>query len=369
MTNPDLPDRTPSHGGGGSEPTDPAMGRRSFVAAGASALAGLAAAGAPALTGLAFTRTQASAARAPVPGPPSARSRLILLGTAAGPIPQPNRSAPAQAIVVGDSTWVVDCGNGVARQMALAGLPLGTIRGVFITHHHSDHNADYGTLLLLAWAGGLDARVDTYGPPPLAEMTRHFLALSESDIRARMAEARRPPLAPLIAPHEIGGAEAGGTEAGGTEGGGGFGVAVYEDAGVRVSAVRVEHPPLATALAYRFDCPDRSIVISGDTRPSPALVALARGADVLVHEVLHVPAIEPLIARAPDPRALREHLLASHTTTEQVGRLATEAGVKTLVLTHLVPGGPQGPGDDAWAEAVRPHFKGTLVVGRDLLEL
>ena len=322
--------------------------RRSFVAAGTTALAGLALSG----------RNAPS-----TPEPPGARnpapSRLILLGTAGGPLPRPDRSAPALAIAVGSATFIVDCGNGVARQMALAGLPLGSIRGVFITHHHSDHNADYGTLLLLAWAGGLDARVDTYGPPPLAEMTRHFLTMSESDIRARMAEARRPPLAPLIAPHEIEPGSAGGA----------IGVARFEEAGVRVTAVRVDHPPLATALAYRFDCADRSIVISGDTRPSPALVELARGADVLVHEAMHVPALEPLLARAPDPRALREHLLASHTTTEQVGRLATEAGVKTLVLTHLVPGGPAVRGDEVWADAVRPHFKGTLVVGRDLLEL
>jgi len=324
------------------------MGRRAFVAAGTAALAGMA-----------LTGREASSAAEPGRKRGRAASRLILLGTGGGPIPRPNRSAPATAIVVGDATWIVDCGNGVARQMALAGLPLGSIRGICITHHHSDHNADYGTLLLLAWTGGLDARVDTYGPPPLAEMTRQFLAMSDTDIRARMAEAGRPPLAPLIAPHEIGGAGADTV----------IEVAAREEAGVRITAVRVEHPPLATALAYRFDCPDRSIVISGDTRPSAALVELARGADVLVHEVMHVPALEALIARAPSPRALREHLLASHTTTEQVGKLATEAGVGTLVLSHLVPGGPPVLADEVWRDAVRPHFAGELVVGRDLLEL
>ena len=328
------------------------LGRRAFVAAGTAAL-----------TGMALTTRDAQAALEPAPKRGRAESRLILLGTGGGPIPRPNRSAPATAIVVGDATWIVDCGNGVARQMALAGLPLGSIRGICITHHHSDHNADYGTLLLLAWTGGLDSRVDTYGPPPLAEMTRQFLALSDTDIRARMAEAGRPPLAPLIAPHELGEAGAGAV----------IEVAAREDAareaGVRITAVRVEHPPLATALAYRFDCPDRSIVISGDTRPSTALVELARGADVLVHEVMHVPALEALIARAPSPRALREHLLASHTTTEQVGKLATEAGVGTLVLSHLVPGGPPVLADEVWRDAVRPHFAGELVVGRDLLEL
>lgn len=279
-------------------------------------------------------------------------SRLILLGTAGGPTPKPNRAAPAQAIVVGDATYVVDCGNGVARQMALAGLRLGSIRSIFVTHHHSDHNADYGTLLLLAWASDLTTRVDTFGPPPLVEMTRQVLALHDTDIRTRIADEGRPPLAPLIVPHEV------------TEGG-----LVFEDHRVRVTAALVEHPPLAPAFAYRFDCADRSIVISGDTRPSPALVALARGADVLVHEVMHLPSIEALIAAEPNAATLREHLVASHTTTEQVGRLATEAGVRTLVLSHFVPGGHPFLEDRVWHDAVRPHFAGELVVGRDLMEL
>jgi ribonuclease BN (tRNA processing enzyme) len=280
------------------------------------------------------------------------RSRLILLGTAGGPTPKPNRAAPAQAIVVGDACYVIDCGNGVARQMALAGLRLGSIRSVFITHHHSDHNADYGNLLLLAWASDLARRVDAYGPPPLAAMTQQFLALNQADIDTRMADEGRPALAPLIVPHEI------------AQGG-----VVLQDENVRVTAALVEHPPVTPSLAYRFDCPDRSIVISGDTRPSAALIELARGADVLVHEVMHVPSIEGLIAGEPNARTLREHLLASHTTTEQVGRVATEAGVKTLVLSHFVPGGHPFVADDVWFAAVRPHFAGRLIVGRDLLEI
>jgi ribonuclease BN (tRNA processing enzyme) len=255
-------------------------------------------------------------------------------------------------IVVGDACYVIDCGNGVARQMILANLKLGSIRGIFLTHHHSDHNADYGNLLLLAWATDLTRRVETYGPAPLAAMTQHFLALNERDIRTRMADEGRPPLEPLIAPHEIA-----------------TGGLVMQDENVRVTAAVVEHPPIAPAFAYRFDCSDRSIVISGDTRPSPALVQLARGADVLVHEVMHVPSIEALIARETNARTLREHLLASHTTTEQVGRVATDAGVKTLVLSHFVPGGYPFVEDSVWYDAVRPYFAGDLIVGRDLLEI
>lgn len=283
---------------------------------------------------------------------PAGTSRLILLGTAGGPSPKANRAAPANAIVVDGATYVIDCGNGVARQMALAGLSLASIRSVFITHQHSDHNADYGNLLLLAWATNLATRVDTYGPPPLAEMTRLFLQMNAYDIATRTADEGRPPLAGLIAVHEI------------TDGG-----LVMQDARVRVTAARVQHPPVEPAFAYRFDCPDRSIVFSGDTRPSEDLVRLAKGADVLVHEVMYMPELERLTASEPNARTLRAHLLASHTSAEDVGRIATEAGVKTLVLSHFVPGGLPAIPDETWAEAVRPHFAGRIVVGRDLMEL
>ena len=285
-----------------------------------------------------------------VPG----RSRLILLGTAGGPTPKVDRSAPAQAIVVDGVIYVIDCGNGVARQMVRARLDLGAIRDVFITHHHSDHDADYGNLLSLAWATDLHTRVDTWGPPPLEAMTRLFLEMNATDLDIRARDEGRPPLGSLIFPHEIRNA----------------GV-VMQDERVKVTAALVQHPPVVPAFAYRFDCPDRSIVLSGDTRPSENLIWLARGADVLVHEVMYLPALEQLIAGEPDAKRLREHLLASHTSAEEVGRVATEAGVKTLVLTHFVPAGAPTPAvpDEVWRAAVTPHFKGELVIGRDLMEL
>lgn len=280
------------------------------------------------------------------------KSRVVLLGTGGGPTPKANRAAPAQVVFVGGVSYVVDCGNGVARQMVLAGLPLASIRKVFITHHHSDHNADYGNLLLLSWAADLTGGVDAYGPPPLAAMTRHFLALNAYDIAIRTADEGRPPLARLIAPHEITGP----------------GV-VMQDGNVTVTAAVVDHPPVDPAFAFRFDCPDRSIVFSGDTRPCESLIALARGADVLVHEVMYLAGLDQLAGSEAAARRLRAHLQASHSTTEEVGRVATEAGVKTLVLTHFVPGGAPFIGDEVWFGAVRPFFSGNLIVGRDLLEI
>lgn len=277
-------------------------------------------------------------------------TKLILLGTAGGPSPKPNRAASAQAIVIGDRIYVIDCGNGVARQLVLAGQKLDQISNVFITHHHSDHNADYGNLLLLAWSNNLSRAVSTWGPPPLKAMTRQFLALNDYDIRTRIGDEGRPNLRKLIVPHEI--------SAPGL---------VMTDDRVRVTAALVDHPPVTPSFAYRFDCPDRSIVISGDCRPTPALVALAKGADVLVHEVMHLPSLDALIATEPNAKRLREHLIASHTSTEQVGSLASEAGVKTLVLSHFVPGGYPFLSDEVWRDAVRPQFAGELIVGRDLM--
>ena len=279
------------------------------------------------------------------------RSRLILLGTAGGPTPKIDRSAPANAIVVGDDIYVIDCGNGVARQMVKAGLDLGHVRDVFITHQHSDHNADYGNLLLLAWATDLHTRVDTWGPPPLKRMTKLFLEMNSYDIGIRETDEGRPPLAPLIVPHEI------------TRGG-----PVMQDANVKVTAALVQHPPVTPAFAYRFDCPDRSIVFSGDTRPSENLIELARGADILVHEVIDLAAIDAVVANESQATRLRAHLRAAHTPMSQVGQIATQAGVKTLVLNHFVPGAPPIP-DQVWYDAVRPHFKGRLIVGHDLMEL
>ncbi len=280
------------------------------------------------------------------------RSRLILLGTGGGPTPKKTVSASSQVIIVNDTPYVIDCGDGVARQLVLANVSPLKLRHIFITHHHSDHNADYGNLMLLAWAVGLVTRVDTWGPPPLTRMTRLFLEMSEPDIRVRMKDEGRASLSTLIHPHEISK--------------GGF---VMRDQNVTVTATLVHHPLVSPAFAYRFDCPDRSIVISGDTARSDNLIRLAQGADVLVHEVIWLPAIDAIVARNPNALRLKQHLIDSHTSAEDCGRVATAAGVKTLVLSHFAPGGDASIKDEMWREAAARHFRGRIVIGKDLMEI
>jgi ribonuclease BN (tRNA processing enzyme) len=286
------------------------------------------------------------------PGAQSSKTRLILLGTGGGPRPRKGRAASSQVVLVNDTPYVVDCGNGVARQLVLAGVALASLRHVFVTHHHSDHNADYGNLLLLAWAAGLRTRVDTWGPPPLEKMTTLFFELNADDINTRISDEGRVPLVPLVRAHEL------------TKGG-----LVLEDDNVKVTAALVDHRPIVPAFGFRFDARDRSIVISGDTAPSDELIKLAQGADILVHEVLYLPAVDRLVSGVQNAPRLKESIVSHHTTAEDAGRIAKAAGVKTLVLSHLVPAEEPPVTDQMWLDAARVHFSGRIIVGKDLMEI
>ena len=114
---------------------------------------------------------------------------------------------------------------------------------------------------------------------------------------------------------------------------------------------------------------DRSIVISGDTARSDRVVELARGADVLVHSALYVPAVDRLVARVPNAARLTESIIAHQTSAEDAGRVAQAASVKTLVLSHLVPPDDPEVTEQMWLDAARAHFRGQVIVGRDLLEI
>jgi ribonuclease BN (tRNA processing enzyme) len=282
----------------------------------------------------------------------SAKTRLILLGTGGGPRPRKASSAAAQVIVINGAAYVIDCGDGVARQLAMAGVALSTLRSIFVTHHHSDHNADYGNLILLAWTAGLRTRIDTWGPPPLQRMTKLFFEMNSYDINTRTADEGRPALQPLVHAHEL------------RKGG-----LVMQDENVKVTAAVVHHPPVTPAFGYRFDAADRSIVISGDTTPTPSLIELAQGADVLVQDALYTPALDRMVARVPNASTLRKSILSHHTSAEDAGRVAKEAGVRKLVLSHLVPPDDPEVTEQMWITAARQHFDGEIVVGRDLLEI
>lgn len=280
------------------------------------------------------------------------RTRLILLGTAGGPRPRRKRSGSAQVIASGGQLYVVDCGYGVARQLVLAGLPLRQLRHVFITHHHSDHNIDLGALLQLAWLSGLASRVDCWGPRPTRRMVADYLRYQSHDIGLRISDEGRTPFAPLIHAHDL-------VDAG----------QVMRDDRLRVTAAKVPHPPLPLAFAYRLDFPDRSIVISGDTRESGELVKLAMGADVLVHEVMLAERVPQMLGTLPNREALARSVIGHHTTAEQVGRVAAAARVKMLVLSHFVPAEDPDVPDEEWLEPVRRHYSGPVIVGRDLMEI
>lgn len=279
-------------------------------------------------------------------------TRIVLLGTKGGPrVGEAGRSNPSTLILINDVPYLVDCGYGVTKQLISANVGLDRLRYIFVTHHHSDHNLEFGPLLYNTWITGLPAHIDAYGPPGLVKMAQNFFDYLKFDIDTRMVDEGRTDPRKLVTSHEI--------KPG----------VVMENNDVKVSACLVPHPPIKEAYAYRFDAKDRSVVISGDTAYAPALAEFAKGADVLVHEVMYLPGIDALLKRLPNAKRLREHLMASHTLPEDVGKIATQAGVKTLVLTHFVPGDDASITDEQWAAGVRTTFKGQVIVGKDLLEI
>jgi len=280
-------------------------------------------------------------------------TRIILLGTKGGPsVGKSGRSNPATLMLINDVPYLVDCGYGSSRQLLSAGISLNRLRHIFITHHHSDHNLELGALIYNAWITGTPIRIDAYGPSGLRRMTQDFFNYQKFDIDTRIVDEGRPDPRKLVVAHEF-------NQPG----------LVLQNEAVKVTSCLVRHPPIKLAFAYRFDAKDRSVVISGDTAYAPELVEFAKGADVLVHEVMYLPGVEALIKRLPNAKRLREHLLAAHTLPEEVGKIADRAGVKTLVLSHFVPGDDASITDEQWAAGARKNFKGRIIVGKDLMEI
>jgi len=285
-------------------------------------------------------------------------TRLVILGTSGGPSVGRPRYMTSSVILHGGQAHVVDCGYGVTEQLVRAGVKLQDIRDVFITHHHPDHNIELGTLIYFSWYAGAPG-LDVYGPPPVRQITSDYLKALKPDVDIWLDDIGHAPMGPVNV-HEL--------SAGGP---------VMTSGDMKVTAALVNHPPVVPALGYRFDFPGRSIVFSGDTTPVLSLVQLAKGADVLVHEAMYMPAMRAELdavanrntggsAIAGDRDKLWDHLMRSHSPAEEVGRIAAEAEVKTLVLYHQVP--IVGVTDAQWTEAVRTGgYKGEVIVAKDLM--
>lgn len=301
---------------------------------------------------LAFGTAAALVAPAALAQPAKPRSRVVFLGTKGGPRVGIGRSNPANLVMVNDTPFVIDCGMGVSRQLIGAGVPLSSVKYVFISHHHSDHNLEYGNLFYNAWTAGLSTPIHSFGPKGIEAMTRSFWELNKFDVETRIEDEGRPDPRPLLIAKDI------------TEDG-----VVLETADVKVTAFRTPHPPIVDNFAYKFETPDGTVVFSSDTAYNPKLAEFAHGADVLVHEVLYVPAVDRLVATIRNGTTIKKHLMDSHTATEDVGRVAALAEVKVLVLSHLVPGDDPSVTDENWMEGVRKNFSGRIIVAKDLMQL
>lgn len=285
----------------------------------------------------------------------SAGDRLILLGTAGGPSIKPARAQPGNALIVGDAVYIVDAGDGTPSQMGRAGVSAKQLRALFITHNHSDHTADVGTVLLRGWASGMRRPVQVIGPPPMEKMIDSYLnGYMAYDIQLRIVDEGHIPLPGLVKARNIAGDGP-----------------VYSDENVKVTAVEVPHGAAKPSYAFRFDTRDGcSVVFTGDTSGSPELYALSKGVDILVHEVVSVAGVKAIVDRInpANKESQMRHIIESHTPPDEAGKSAQDAGVKMLVLNHFVPTGlPQYDNTEAWTQAAGKHYRGNLVVGQDLM--
>ena len=274
------------------------------------------------------------------PRPALAESTVVItLGTGT-PRPHPDVMGPATAVVVGERVFLFDAGVAVERRLAGAGLPTNGVTAAFITHLHSDHVLGLPDLIFSSWMFGRTRPFPVYGPAGLRPMIEHLYEAFREDIANREAEY---------------GAK------------GGYQVeprairpgVVFDSGGVRVTAFNVLHGEWREAYGYRIDTPTRSIVISGDTRPSEELVRMATGVDVLIHEV-H-PASVRQIGNRPNvdwPKYISEH----HTTSIQLGELAARAKPKLLIVYH---NSRRVTADELIAD-IRRSFAGAIAIAEDL---
>ena len=275
----------------------------------------------------------------------SSRTRIVMLGTGT-PIPDPDRQGPSLVIVVDSTSYFFDAGTGVVRRAAAAarsgipGLRLPQLERVFVTHLHSDHTLGLPDLLFTPWIQGRRVPLEVYGPPGIKRMVDDILGAWAEDIHERLATSGGPSANGWKADvHEI------------------VAGVVYKDSLVTVRAFSVPHSGWKYAFGYRIDTPDRSIVVSGDTRPSPAIAAACNGCDVLIHEVYSDSGFANI------PKLRQSYHAQAHTSATQLGQIATEAKTKLLILTHFLF---IGASEERVLAEARSRFSGNVVLPHDL---
>jgi len=286
---------------------------------------------------------------------------LFLCGTGS-PLPDPARAGPCAAVIAGDRLYVIDVGEGASRTLARAQFPLGQLDGLFLTHLHSDHIDGLGELLLQAWvAGGREAPLPVYGPAGTDKVVGGLRTAYEIDEGYRIAHHGPK----VVHPTGFGGSTQIIALPDGTDT-----LVAYDQGGVKITAIRVNHAPINPAFGYRIDYKGRAITISGDTVYSPSFTAASKGADLMLHEALNKDMIAALGAKlAERGQAANAQIMNDiqnyHASPEDAARSAKEAGVKALVLYHLVPAPPVRLIEPMFLGNAPKVFAGTLRLAND----
>lgn len=286
-----------------------------------------------------------------------------LCGTGS-PFPDPSRAGPCTAVIAGERLFVVDTGEGSARNLGYMGLPASKIEAILLTHFHSDHIDGMGPFLLQRWGlGTFETPTPVYGPPGVETVVDGFRAAYVLDFGYRVAHHT-----PKIMPP--GGSGGKGMPFALKPQGEGDAIVVLEDKGLKITAFRVDHSPVDPAVGYRFDYKGRSVVITGDTKKAASVAALSKGADLLIHEALQpklVKVLEDEFAQrgiANTAQIMRD-IVNYHTTPEEAAAVAAQAGVKELVFNHIVPPLPFRYAYPAFVGDAARFFEGPMTVGED----
>ncbi|MGF1681265.1 MBL fold metallo-hydrolase [Photobacterium minamisatsumaniensis] len=281
--------------------------------------------------------------------------KLITLGTKGGPsLLTSKRLAQSNVLMVGEDAYLIDAGYGASLRLLEAGIPLRNIKGIFLTHLHSDHILDYPALLVNAWSTGLKTPIQVFGPEGIEKMHEASLSAFEIDIDQRIDFEKRPNLYNLV------------TVAEATAG------VVFDNGTLKVSAMAVPHSPfeMGEAFAFKFEVGGKTIVSSGDTSYYPPLAEFSKGADILLHEVVYPEGVARLVNRinGSGGEDIAKAILVHHTSAKDVGRIAQLAQPKKLVLTHLIPADDPNITDQIWIDMVNEEYQGEAIVAKDGME-